>query len=126
MIVPRSSTQIDSDGEFFLFGVTTFKKYSADFVHKCREKRWTPRDFRYKESNKDEEEKEITKLHDQERKLWGEALHLGRTGFSEAAMTWMHALAVRVFVETILRYGLPAHFVCGLVKVGSCGISFIV
>lgn len=31
-------------------------------------------------------------------------------------MIWIHVLTLRVFVETVLRYGLPLEFVCGLVK----------
>ena len=118
MVIPRSSEQIDADNEFSLFAVSTFKKHSAEFVHKCREKKWTPRDFRYTEGSKEQEQKEVERLSQEERKLWGEALRLGRTGYSESAMTFIHVLALRVFVETILRYGLPADFVCGLVKVG--------
>jgi V-type H+-transporting ATPase subunit C len=119
MVVPRSSTQIAADDEFTLFAVTTFKKYSAEFIHKCREKRWTPRDFKYVEGGKEEEAKEVESLSKEERKLWGEALRLGRTGYSESAMVWIHVLALRVFVETVLRYGLPLDFACGLVQV--CG-----
>jgi len=51
--------------------------------------------------------------------VWGEALRLGRTGYSDAVMGWIHVLTLRVFVETVLRYGLPLSYVCGLVKVGS-------
>ncbi|KAK5172442.1 hypothetical protein BJ546DRAFT_845196 [Cryomyces antarcticus] len=116
MVVPRSSIKITADGEFTLYAVTTFKKHSAEFVHKCREKRWTPRDFKYKEGGKEEEAAETEKLGKEERKVWGEALRLGRTGYSDAAMVWVHVLALRVFVETVLRYGLPLEFVCGLVK----------
>lgn len=118
MVVPRSSVEIESDSEFTLFAVTTFKKYSAEFLHKSREKRWTPRDFKYQEGGREEERKEVEKLEKEERKLWGEALRLGRTGYSDSAATWVHAMALRVFVETILRYGLPAEFACGLIKVG--------
>jgi V-type H+-transporting ATPase subunit C len=32
-------------------------------------------------------------------------------------MIWVHVLVLRVFVETVLRYGLPLEFVCGLVLV---------
>ncbi len=117
MVVPRSSLEIDSDKEFTLFAVTTFQKHSSEFINKCREKKWIPRDFKYEKSGKEEEHKEIERLSTEERKLWGDALRLSRTGYSESAMTWMHVLAIRVFVETILRYGLPADFVCGLVKV---------
>ncbi|KAF2085198.1 vacuolar ATP synthase-like protein subunit C 1 [Saccharata proteae CBS 121410] len=116
MVVPRSSSQVAKDDEFTLFAVTTFKKHSAEFVHKCREKRWTPRDYQYKEGGKEEEAQEVQRLEKEERKVWGEALRLGRTGYSESAMIWVHVLALRVFVETVLRYGLPLEFVCGLVS----------
>ncbi|KAL9092303.1 MAG: hypothetical protein Q9165_004477 [Trypethelium subeluteriae] len=116
MVVPRSSVLVASDDEFALYAVVTFKKHSTEFVHKCRERRWTPRDFKYKEGGKEEEQQEIDRLAKEERKLWGEALRLGRTGYSESAMVWVHVLALRVFVETVLRYGLPLEFVCGLVK----------
>jgi V-type H+-transporting ATPase subunit C len=117
MVVPRSANKLAEDDEFNLFTVVTFKKHSADFVHKCREKRWTPREYKYKQGNKEEEAKETEQLTKDERKLWGEALRLGRTGYSESAMIWIHVLALRVFVETVLRYGLPLDFVAGIVQV---------
>ncbi|KAF2706503.1 ATPase, V1 complex, subunit C [Pleomassaria siparia CBS 279.74] len=116
MVVPRSAAEVASDEEFVLFSVVVFKKHSTEFVHKCREKRWTPRDYKYKEGGKEEEAKEVDKLEKDERKLWGEAIRLGRTGYSESAMIWIHVLALRVFVETVLRYGLPLDYVCGLVQ----------
>lgn len=117
MVVPRSANQLAKDDEFTLFAVTTFKKYSTEFVHKCRERRWTPRDYKYKEGGKEEEAKEADQLTRDAQKQWGEALRLGRTGYSESAMIWIHVLALRVFVETVLRYGLPLDFVCGLIQV---------
>ena len=117
MVVPRSSNFITSDNEYGLYAVTTFKKHSGEFVHKCRERRWVPRDFKYKEGGKEEEEAEVDRVAGEERKQWGETLRLGRTGWSEGMMCWVHVIVLRVFVETVLRYGLPLDFVCGLVKV---------
>jgi V-type H+-transporting ATPase subunit C len=117
MVVPRSATQIASDDEFTLYSVTVFKKFTPEFIHKCREKRWIPRDFKFEEGGKEAEAKEVENLSKEERKVWGEALRLGRTGYSESVMIWIHILALRVFVETVLRYGLPLDFVCGLVQV---------
>ncbi|KIV98840.1 uncharacterized protein PV09_09411 [Verruconis gallopava] len=119
MVVPRSAQEISKDDEFTLFAVTMFKKFSADFLHKAREKRWIPRDFKYKAGGQEEERKEVEQLEREERKLWGEALRLGRTGYSEGAMVWVHVLALRVFVETVLRYGLPLDFVCTLIQTSS-------
>lgn len=117
MVVPRSSVEVTQDEEFTLFAATTFKKYSSEFQHKCREMKWTPRDYKYIEGGKEQEQKEIEKVSRDERKIWGEALRLGRTGWSESVMIWIHVLTLRVFVETVLRYGLPLDFVCGLIKV---------
>ena len=116
-IVPRSAELIEADNEYSLYAVTTFKKHGQEFVHKCREHKWTPRDFKYKEGGREEEEKEVEKVKKDERKVWGEALRLGRTAWGEAVMAWIHVLALRVFVETVLRYGLPLNFVCGLITV---------
>ncbi|KAB8289557.1 hypothetical protein EYC80_010715 [Monilinia laxa] len=102
MVVPRSSIEVTHDDEF------TFTN--------AEKNKWTPRDYKYVEGGKEEERKEAERVGNDERKVWGEALRLGRTGWSEAVMIWIHVLTLRVFVETVLRYGLPLDFVCGLVK----------
>ena len=117
MVVPRSAQQIDSDDEFTLYAVTTFKRHSLEFIHKCRESKWTPRDYKHREGGREAEQQEVERVGKEERKVWGEALRLGRTAWGEAVMAWLHVMALRVFVETVLRYGLPLSFVCGLVQV---------
>lgn len=117
MVVPRSAQLVAQDSEFTLYAVTAFKKHSVEFVHKCREQKWIPRDFKYVEGGKEEERKEVERVGGDERKVWGETLRLGRTAWSEAVMVWVHILVLRVFVETVLRYGLPLDFVCALVRV---------
>ncbi|KAL2808771.1 hypothetical protein BJX63DRAFT_18902 [Aspergillus granulosus] len=116
MVVPRSATLVASDDEITLYAVTTFRKHSTEFVHKCREQKWIPRDFKYVEGGKEEERREVERVGGDERKLWGETLRLGRTAWSEAVMVWVHVLVLRVFVETVLRYGLPLDFVCTLIR----------
>ncbi|PGH12183.1 hypothetical protein AJ80_06803 [Polytolypa hystricis UAMH7299] len=114
MVVPRSATLVASDDEFTLYAVTTFKKHSPEFIHKCREQRWVPRDFKYVAGGQEEERKEVDRVGADVQRLWGEMLRQGRTGWSEAVMAWIHVLVLRVFVETVLRYGLPLDFVCAL------------
>ncbi|CAK7236842.1 Vacuolar ATP synthase subunit C [Sporothrix bragantina] len=116
MVVPRSAIQVAEDDEFALFGVTTFKKHSAEFLQKCREQKWTPRQYKYVEGGKEEEQRELDRVAREEKKVWSEALWLARTSWSESIMIWMHALTLRVFVETVLRYGLPLDFVSVLIK----------
>jgi V-type H+-transporting ATPase subunit C len=117
MVVPRSAQLLAKDDEFLLYVVTVFKKHSAEFVHKCREHRWTPRETKFTDGGREAEEQELRKLEKEERRVWGEALRLGRTGYSDAVMGWIHVLTLRVFVETVLRYGLPLSYVCGIIKV---------
>lgn len=117
MVVPRSCVEIDHDEEFTLFAVATFKKYSAEFIHKCREQKWTPRQYKHVEGGREEEQRELDRMTNEERKVCGEALRLGRTGWSESVMVWVHVLTLRVFVEAVLRYGLPLDYVTALVKV---------
>jgi V-type H+-transporting ATPase subunit C len=118
MVVPRSAYFVSSDDEFSLYAVTTFKKHSNEFVHKTREKKWIPRDYKFKEGGKEEEAKELKKTEAEEKRVWGETLRLGRTGYSETVMALVHVIVLRVFVESVLRYGLPLDFVSALVKVG--------
>jgi V-type H+-transporting ATPase subunit C len=119
MVVPRSASFVVSDDEFSLYAVTTFKKHSPEFVHKVREKKWIPRDYKYKEGGKEEEQKEVKRVEAEEKKVWGETLRLGRTGWSEGVMCLVHVIVLRVFVETVLRYGLPLDYVSVLVKVST-------
>lgn len=117
MVVPRSGVEVAKDEEFVLFAVATFKKTSAEFLQKCREAKWTPRQYKYVEGGKEEEQRELDKVTNEERKVCGEALRIGRTGWSESVMVWIHVLTLRVFVEAVLRYGLPLDYVTALVKV---------
>ncbi len=73
MVVPRSSVQIAQDDEFTLFAVTTFKKHSAEFLQKCREQKWTPRQYKYTEGGREEEQRELDRVTKEERKVFGEA-----------------------------------------------------
>ncbi|KKY28673.1 putative vacuolar atp synthase subunit c [Phaeomoniella chlamydospora] len=116
MVVPRSATLVTQDSEFALYSATTFKKHSQEFLHKCREHKWVPRDFKYKEGGKEEEAREVERSEKEERRLWGETLRMARTGWSESVMCWVHAIILRVFVETVLRYGLPLDFTTALIK----------
>ena len=117
MVVPRSAMELDHDDEFTLFAAATFKKHSADFIHKCREQKWTPRQYTYVEGGREEEQRELDRVTNEERKVCGEALRMGRTGWSESVMVWIHVLTLRVFVEAVLRYGLPLEYVTALIKV---------
>jgi len=116
MVVPRSSTSIASDDDYVLFGVVVFKRLHDEFIQKCRENKFIVRDFVYSEE-------QIAKLRDElemadttEKELWTELLRLSRTNFSESFQILVHLKVVRLFVESVLRYGLPANYVGIVIK----------
>lgn len=41
-----------------------------------------------------------------------------KTTYAESFRAWMHLKAIRVFVESVLRYGLPPTFQAMLIKPG--------
>ncbi|KAI1153232.1 vacuolar ATP synthase-like protein subunit C 1 [Nemania diffusa] len=118
-VVPRSAVELAHDDEFVLYAVTTFKRTAAEFQQKCREQKWTPRQYKYVEGGKEEEKRELERVAREEKKVWGEALRMVHTGWSESVMIWAHVMALRVFVESVLRYGLPLEFVSALVQTNS-------
>lgn len=106
MVVPRSAKLIAEDSEMGLYGVVVFKKTLPDFYAACREKRWAVRDFKY-EPNKVQEDrakKEVDMA--EESRLKKLLTNWCQINFAEAYTMMMHLKAVRVFVESVLRYGL--------------------
>jgi len=59
------------------------------------------------------EKETLTKKRDETKK---ELLTHCQSCFSEIFLNWIHLKAIRVFVESILRYGLPPNFATFLVR----------
>ncbi|EST08592.1 ATPase, V1 complex, subunit C [Kalmanozyma brasiliensis GHG001] len=111
MVVPRSSHKIDTDDEYALFTVTVFKKVKDEFVQKCRENKFLVRtDFAWDDDLVARQRQELDEAGDSEKELWTELLRLARTNFSEAYQALAHLKVVRTYVESVLRYGLPADY----------------
>lgn len=78
--------------------------------------RFILRDFTYSETQIKKQSQDLEVAETTERELWTELLRLARTNFSEAFQVWVHLKVVRLFVESVLRYGLPAEYVGLVVK----------
>lgn len=110
MIVPRSSQLIHQDPEYGLFTVSLFKKVVSEFKLQAREKKFLVRDFTYNEEELAAGKNEITKIATDKRKQYGPLVRWLKVNFSECFCAWIHVKALRVFVESVLRYGLPVNF----------------
>ncbi|KAL1715480.1 hypothetical protein EV715DRAFT_207361 [Schizophyllum commune] len=116
MIVPRSSKALASDDEYTLFGVVIFRRIHDEFVQKCRENKFIVRDFVYSDEEIERARQELDTADMTEKELWTELLRLSRTNFSEAFQILVHLKVLRLFIESVLRYGLPANYLGIAVK----------
>uniref|UniRef100_A0A1A7YWW0 V-type proton ATPase subunit C n=1 Tax=Iconisemion striatum TaxID=60296 RepID=A0A1A7YWW0_9TELE len=110
MVVPRSSHLLFEDHDSGLFSVTLFRKAIDDFKHKARESKFTVREFQYNEEEMKADKEEMTRLSTDKKKQFGPLVRWLKVNFSEAFIAWIHIKALRVFVESVLRYGLPVNF----------------
>lgn len=110
MIVPRSTQLVHQDNDYGLFTVTLFKKVVEEFKLHAREKKFIVREFTYNEEELAAGKNEITKLVTDKKKQFGPLVRWLKVNFSECFCAWIHVKALRVFVESVLRYGLPVNF----------------
>uniref|UniRef100_A0A8D8UGL8 V-type proton ATPase subunit C n=1 Tax=Cacopsylla melanoneura TaxID=428564 RepID=A0A8D8UGL8_9HEMI len=110
MIVPRSSQLVSQDQDFALYTVSLFKKVQDEFKHHARDKKFIVREFVYNEEELAAGKNEITKLVTDKKKQFGPLVRWLKVNFSECFCAWIHVKALRVFVESVLRYGLPVNF----------------
>lgn len=112
-VVPMSAKKFpgldDKDGNT-LWRVVCFKSVVEEFKKACKEKRFIPRDFEYSEelykkltSQRSEIEEAVKKQHTNVRGLY-------QAAWSDTMVAWMHIKAMRIFVESVLRFGMPPKF----------------
>ncbi|CAG8478883.1 9065_t:CDS:10, partial [Acaulospora morrowiae] len=116
MVVPRSSQKITEDDEYGLFTVTLFKRIAEDFTHKCREEKFVAREFKYDENEMINQRRQLEEVGATEKELWTSLLRFASANFGEVFSSWIHLKALRVYVESVLRYGLPPDFMSAIIK----------
>lgn len=109
-VVPRSSKLITEDAESGLWSIVLFKRVIDDFKNIAREKRFTVREMTIDTSNYVSGQEAHSRLLDEKERLKNKLLLWCKANFAECFIAWVHLKAVRVHVESILRYGLPANF----------------
>lgn len=110
-VVPRSSKMVYEDKEHGLFSVLLFQRKVDEFKHKARESRffvrdYTRSDFDAQVQHGDDAKKLEASLEEHQTNL----LRWCRVNFAEAFTAWVHLKAIRIFVESVLRFGLPTNF----------------
>ncbi|KAL8123233.1 hypothetical protein AgCh_011268 [Apium graveolens] len=110
LAVPRSSKLLHEDNEYALYTVTLFNRDADNFRTKARERGFQVRDFEYNSETQESRKQELEKLMQDQETLRSSLLQWCYASYGEVFTSWMHFCAVRVSVESILRYGLPPTF----------------
>jgi len=137
-VVPGSQVLVTADSDSVLNIVTVLKSmyepgyFEGDdfvpgtkidleegFTKACREKRYVVRDFKYDSSQAGKNAMALEQLQVEVDNMRSGLTRWCKTHYGEAFVAWMHIKVIRVFVESVLRYGLPVDFTAVLYKVVS-------
>ena len=113
-VVPKSGLLVKEDMEYSLYRVIIFRKSLDEFKAAAREKRLTLRDFTYDASATENDRRK--KMEDEEAyaDLKAKLTNRCKVNYAEVFTMMLHLKAVRVFVESVLRYGLSPSYNKGM------------
>ena len=135
-VVPGSLQKVHADDDSVLYTVTILKSqyeagyyennefqsgttvdFEEEFVKACREKRYTVRDFVWDPDQSSKSSTALEKLSVEVDGMKSALTRWCKNHYGDAFVAWMHIKVIRVFVESVLRYGLPVDFTAVLYKV---------
>jgi V-type H+-transporting ATPase subunit C len=112
-VVPMSAKRFaafdDKDGNM-LWRVVCFKSSTEAFKKTCRDKRWLVRDFVYDADAYHKLTVQREQLGKQTKTHLELVKGLYQAAWSDSVVAWMHVKAARLFVESVLRFGMPPSF----------------
>jgi len=120
-VVPRSARKFeghdDKDGNS-LWRVVMFRSAVEGFKKQCREcgKRFSVRDFEYSEEAFKKLKAQRDQIEEQVKQQNHILQNLYQAAWSDSMVAWIHVKAMRVFVESVLRYGMPPSFAAFIIQ----------
>lgn len=116
MVVPRSSRFLCEEDGYALYNVIVFKKAKEAFMKAASEQKFTVREYSFDASKQAEERQANESLQGEVKAQWSSLVRLLKTNFGELFSAWIHLKVVRLFVESVLQYGLPPYFLSLILK----------
>lgn len=135
-VVPGSLQLVHKDDDSILYAVTILKgqyesgyyengefhqgskiDFLAEFAKICREKRFVHRDFTWDPSQASKSSIAHEQMQVEVDGMNAALLRWCKNHYGDAFVAWTHIKVIRVFVESVLRYGLPVDFTAVLYKV---------
>lgn len=137
-VVPGSLQKVADDHDSILYAVTILRSQyesgyyegnefqpgtkvdiEGEFATACRSKHYVVRDFKYDPTQASKSAMALEQLQVEVEGMRSGLMRWCKTHFGEAFVAWMHIKVIRVFVESVLRYGLPVDFTAVLYKVSN-------
>lgn len=112
-VCPQSNRVVAEDKEYALNSVVTFRKVLEEFKTACRKKRYVIREVDTGDDLSHVELKQLQEKAEKDKKtfytlLWQQ--------YCVCYVAWIHLKSIRVFVESLLKYGLPPRFISVVVQ----------
>jgi len=107
LVVPRSSIKICEDAEYALYSVVLFTRVADEFRNVARAKKFT---VRKNDPSTQLSLEETKNLHTEFTSICQKFEKWAVTNFADAFASWVHLKCIQLYVESILRYGLPPEF----------------
>lgn len=114
--VPRSAKILAEDKDYLLVRVVVFAKMVDTFKQAAREKGYQVREFKLDEALLQEEKESLEQMKHECAEMEHQLVEWSLTAYKDIVDAWMHMLTIRIFVESILRYGLPPSFQAAVLK----------
>ena len=116
MVVPRSSRLLAEEDEHALYNVTVFKKVREAFVRAAGEQKFTVRAYTFDEASQRATAETNEAMAGDMKAQWSALVRLLKTNFGELFSAWIHLKVARLFVDSVLQYGLPPQFLALILK----------
>ncbi|KAG5503632.1 hypothetical protein JIQ42_05854 [Leishmania sp. Namibia] len=113
-VCPQSNRVVAEDKEYVLNSIVMFRKVMDDVKAACRKKRYVIREVEGVDDLSSADMRKLQQKAEKERKalytlLWQQ--------YCTCYVAWIHLKAVRVFIEALLKFGLPPRFIAVVLQV---------
>ncbi len=93
------------------------RRFTDQIKAKLRERKFTPRDFSFEKAGAgDSKERSLAQLTERRAAARIDLLKFCKTQFAEIFSCWIHLKIVRVWVESVVRFSLPANYEVHLIR----------
>ena len=115
-VVPGSCRRIAQEGDQCLLAVTLLKRFKELFKQEAAKHHVTVREVKIDKEDSRSGREKYQEMKKEMKEKQNKLFQWCQTNFTEVFTAWAHLKALRVHVESILRFGLPPEYVASVVK----------